>query len=100
MMGNSQQRSPKRSGLGPSKYVFEPVLRQLPQTQSLPPFRLAFGGQCDVAPSTIRRALPQDNEPLALKGPQIVAERRTIGRQSIRELRQGRRVRRPIGQLR
>jgi len=93
MMGNAQQRSAKRSGLGPSEYVLEPVLGHLPQTHSLPHFRLAFRGQRDVPPSTIRCTLPQDNESVALKGPEIVTERRTIGRQSIRELRQGRRVR-------
>src|SRR2546421_363301 len=99
MIGNAEQRSAQRSGLGPSEYVLEPILRQLPQTQTLPPFRLASRGQRDVAPSTIRCALPQGNESVALKGPQIVTERRTIGRQSIRELRQGGRVRRPIGKL-
>ena len=58
--------------------MLKPVLRHLPQTQTLPPFRLAFRGQRDVAPSTILCALTQDNESLALKRPQIVTERRTI----------------------
>jgi len=93
MMGDAQQRSAKRSRLGPSEYVFEPVLRHPPQTQTLPAFPLAFRGQRNVAPSTIRCALTQDNESLALKGPQIVTERRTVGRQSIREFRKCRRVR-------
>jgi hypothetical protein len=93
MMGDAQQRCAKRSGLRPSDYMFEPVLCHLPQTQTFPPFPLASRGQGDVAPSTIHCALTQHNESLALEGPQIVTERRTIGRQSIRELRKCRRVR-------
>ena len=69
MMGDPQQRSAQRSGLGPSEYIFEPFLRHAPQTDSLPPFGPAFRGQRDVAPSSIHCALTQDNPSLALKGP-------------------------------
>ncbi len=74
MMGDPQQRSAQRSGFGPPEYMFEPHLRHPPQTDTLPPFGLAFRSQRDVAPSTIHCALTQDNQALALKGPQIVAE--------------------------
>lgn len=74
MMGDRLQRSAQRSGLGPPEYIFEPPLRHPPQTDSLPPFGLAFRSQRDVAPSTIHCALTQDNQSLALKGPQIVTE--------------------------
>ena len=100
MMGNAQQRGAQRSGLGSSEYVFEPLLRRPPQAQSLPIFGVAFRRQSDVALSTILCALTHDNEPVALKGPQIVTERRTIDRQSIRELRKCRWLPRPMGKLR
>src|SRR4029077_13093919 len=99
MMGDPQQRGAQSSGLGPSEYMFEPLLRHPPQTDSLPPFGLAFRGQCDVAPSTIHRALTQGNQPLALEGPQIVTKGGTIDRQAIRELRECRGVRRPVRKL-
>jgi hypothetical protein len=98
-MGDSQQCSTQRGGLGPAEDMLEPVLRHLPQTQTLPAFRPAFRGQRDVAPSTILCAFTQDNESLAFKGPEIVTERRTIDRQGIRELSKGRWVRRPIHKL-
>jgi len=74
MVGDRLQRSAQRSGLGPPEYMFEPLLRHPPQTDSLPPFSFAFGSQRDVKPSTIHCALTQDNQSLALKGPQIVTE--------------------------
>jgi len=74
MAGDPEQGSAERSGLGPSEYMFEPLLRHPPQADSLPPFGLAFRGQRDVAPSSIHRALTQDNQSLALEGPQIVTE--------------------------
>jgi hypothetical protein len=80
MMGDPQQRRAQGSGLRPSEYLFEPLLRHPPQTDSLPPFGLAVRSQRDVAPSTIHFALTQDKQSLALKGPQIVTERRTIDR--------------------
>jgi len=55
-------------------------------------FRLALRGQRDVAPSTIRCASRRTMNP-SRQGAQIVTERRTIDRQSIRELRKGRWVR-------
>ena len=75
MMGDPQQRSAQRSGLGPSEYMLEPLLRHPPQTDSLPPFGFAFRSQRDVAPSPIHCARAQDNQSLAFKGPQIVTER-------------------------
>lgn len=100
MMGDPQQRSAQRSGLGPSEYMFEPLLSHPPQTDSLAPFGLAFRSQRDVAPSTIHCALTQDKQTLALKGPQIVTERGTIDRQSIRELSKCWWVLRPLCKLR
>ena len=100
MMGDPQQRRAQRSGLGPSEYMFEPLLRHPPQTDTLPPFGLAFRSQRDVAPSTIHCARTQDNQSLAFKGPQIVTERGTIDRQCIRELSKCRWVRRPMRKLR
>jgi hypothetical protein len=72
--GDPEQLSAQRCGLGPSEYLFEPLLSHPPQTDSLPAFGLAFGGQSDVAPPTIHCAVTQDNQSLALKGPQIVTE--------------------------
>ena len=74
MMGDRLQRSAQRSGLGAPEYLFEPLLRHPPPTDSLPPFDLAFRSQRDVAPSSIHRALTQDNQSIALEGPQIVTE--------------------------
>ena len=99
MMGDPQQRSAQRSGLGPSEYLFKPLLRYPPQTDTLPPLGLAFRSQRDVAPSAIHCARTQDKQSLALKGPQIVTERGTIDRQSIRELSKCRWVRRPMRKL-
>ncbi len=99
MMGNAQQRSTQRSGLGPSEYLFEPRLRHPPQTQALSILRLALGSQRDAALSTIHYTLAQDDECLALEGSQIVAERRTIDRQSIGELSKCRWFRRPMRKL-
>jgi hypothetical protein len=63
MMGDPQQRSAQPSGLGPSEYMFEPLLRHLPQTNTLPPFGVAFRSQCDVAPSTIHCAFTKTTNP-------------------------------------
>ena len=81
MMGDRLQRSAQRGGLGPSEYPFEPLLRHPPQTDTLPPFGLALRSQRNVAPSAIHWALSQDNQSLALEGPQIVTECGTIDRQ-------------------
>ena len=42
MMSNAQQSSAKRSSLGATEYVFEPILRHLPQAHTLLPLLFAF----------------------------------------------------------